>query len=184
MKSNFFRLNHLVAKKPISLQRRRSTLLFYQARSTEYLHSQLAACAAIGPSFMVGCSSIHRRNYAKMHDLSKYSLAQLRALEVQVIDELKTQHFLSISKAREQILHIARNAGLSEKQLRAIKVVKTPKQSNVQVKYRNPENPDQQWSGRGRQPVWIKTLLASGKSLEDVSVNKGCSTDQRVELNL
>jgi DNA-binding protein H-NS len=49
-----------------------------------------------------------------MHDLSKYSLAQLRALEVQVIDELKTQHFLSISKAREQILHIARNAGLPE----------------------------------------------------------------------
>jgi len=37
-----------------------------------------------------------------MRDLSKYSLAQLRALEVQVIDELKTKHFLSISKAREQ----------------------------------------------------------------------------------
>ena len=62
-----------------------------------------------------------------MHDLSKYSLAQLRALEVQVIDELKTQHFLSISKAREQILHIARSAGLSEKQLRAVKVPKAPK---------------------------------------------------------
>jgi DNA-binding protein H-NS len=102
-----------------------------------------------------------------MHDLSKYSLAQLRALEVQVIDELKTQHFLSISKAREQILHIARNAGLSEKQLRAVKVAKTPKQGIVQVKYRNPEDPNQQWSGRGRQPAWVKAWLASGKSLED-----------------
>jgi len=108
------------------------------------------------------------KHYAKMHDLSKYSLAQLRALKVQVIDELKTQQFLSISNAREQILHIARNAGLSEKQLRAIKVDKTPKQSSVRVTYRNPENPDQQWSGRGRQPAWIKALLASGKSLEDV----------------
>lgn len=102
-----------------------------------------------------------------MHDLSKYSLAQLRALEVQVIDELKTQHFLSISKAREQILHIARNAGLSEKQLRAIKVAKTSKQGNVYVKYRNPEDPKQQWSGRGRQPAWVKAWIASGKSLED-----------------
>ena len=102
-----------------------------------------------------------------MHDLSKYSLAQLRALEVQVIDELKTQHFLSISKAREQILHIARNAGLSEKQLRAIKVAKTPKQGNVQVKYRNPGDPNQQWSGRGRQPGWVKAWVASGRSIED-----------------
>lgn len=102
-----------------------------------------------------------------MHDLSKYSLAQLRALEVQVIDELKTQHFLSISKAREQILHIARSAGLSEKQLRAVKVLKAPKQGGVQVKYRNPEDPNQQWSGRGRQPAWVKAWVASGGSLED-----------------
>ena len=102
-----------------------------------------------------------------MLDLSKYSLAQLRALEVQVIDELKTQHFLSISKAREQILHIARNAGLTEKQLRAIKVAKTPKQGTAQVKYRNPEDSNQEWSGRGRQPAWVKALVASGKSLEE-----------------
>ena len=102
-----------------------------------------------------------------MHDLSKYSLAQLRALEVQIIDELKTRHYLSVSKAREQILHIARNAGLSEKQLRAIKVAKASKQGKGQVKYRNPENPNEQWSGRGRQPAWVKTWVASGKSLED-----------------
>ena len=102
-----------------------------------------------------------------MYDLTKRSLTQLRALEVQVIDELKTQHFLSISKAREQILHIARKAGLSEKQLRAIKVGKTPSKGNVQVKYRNPEDPTQQWSGRGRQPAWFKAWITSGRSLED-----------------
>jgi len=102
-----------------------------------------------------------------MQDLSKYSIAQLRALEVQVIEELKTQHFLSISKAREQILHIARNAGLSKKELRAIRAPKTPKQGTVKAKYRNPNDPTQQWSGRGRQPAWVKTWIESGKSLED-----------------
>lgn len=109
-----------------------------------------------------------------MHDLSKYSLAQLRALEVEVIDELKTRHFLSISKAREQILHIARNAGLSEKQLRAIKGPKTPAQGsvgNAQVKYRHPDDPSQQWSGRGRQPAWVKAWIASGKSIEDAKAS-------------
>jgi len=102
-----------------------------------------------------------------MQDLSKYSITQLRALEVQVIDELKTRHFLSISKAREQILHIAQSAGLSEKDLRAIKAPKTSKQSSVVVKYRNPADPTQQWSGRGRQPAWIKAWIASGKNIEE-----------------
>jgi len=102
-----------------------------------------------------------------MHDLSKYSIAQLRALEVQVIEELKTQHFLSISKAREQILHIARSAGMSEKELLALKPPKAPKGSTVAAKYRNPDDPAQQWTGRGRQPAWVKTWIESGKSLED-----------------
>jgi DNA-binding protein H-NS len=102
-----------------------------------------------------------------MQDLSKYSVAQLRALEVQVIEELKTQHFLSISNAREQILHIARSAGMSEKELLAIRTPKTPKQGTVKAKYRNPDNPAQQWSGRGRQPAWVKAWVESGKLLED-----------------
>ena len=105
-----------------------------------------------------------------MQDLSKYSIAQLRALEVQIIEEMKTQHFLSISKAREQILHIARSAGMSEKELLAIRAPKTPKQSTVKAKYCNPDNPTQQWSGRGRQPAWVKTWIESGKSLEDAKV--------------
>jgi len=84
-----------------------------------------------------------------------------------VIDELKTQHFLGISKAREQILHIARNAGLSEKQLRAIKVGKALKTGSMQVKYRNAEDPTQQWGGRGRQPAWVRAWVTSGKSLDD-----------------
>ena len=102
-----------------------------------------------------------------MQDLSKYSLAKLRALEAQVDEALRTHHFLSISKAREQILHIARNAGLSEKQLLSIKAPKATGQGDAKVKYCNPADPTQQWSGRGRQPAWVKAWLASGKSLED-----------------
>lgn len=106
-----------------------------------------------------------------MLDLTKYSITQLRALEVQVIEELKTRHYLSVSKAREQILHIARNAGISEKQLLAIKAPKTAGQGGAQVKYRHPDDPAQQWSGRGRQPAWVKAWLAAGKSLEDIKTS-------------
>ena len=105
-----------------------------------------------------------------MQDLSKYSIAQLRSLEVEVVDELKTRHFLSISKAREQILHIARSAGISVEDLLSTKAPKTPKQTTVAAKYRNPVDPAQQWSGRGRQPKWVKALIASGKSVEEAKV--------------
>jgi DNA-binding protein H-NS len=101
-----------------------------------------------------------------MQDLPKYSITQLRDFEIQVIEELKTRHFLSISNALEQILHIAQSAGLSEKDLRAIKAPKMSKQSTV-MKYRNPADLTQQWSGRGRQPAWVKAWIASGKNIEE-----------------
>lgn len=40
----------------------------------------------------------------------------------------------------------------------------------VHPKFRNAEPPHQTWSGRGRQPHWMRDLLARGKSLEDVRI--------------
>ena len=37
-------------------------------------------------------------------------------------------------------------------------------------KYANPEDPSQTWTGRGRQPNWVKAAMASGKSLDDMSI--------------
>lgn len=105
-----------------------------------------------------------------MQDLSTYSIAKLRALEVQVIDELKTRHFLSVSKAREQILHIAQSAGISVKELMAGKSAPKAKSAPASAKYRNPDDASQVWSGRGRQPNWIKAYTASGKSLDDAKI--------------
>lgn len=36
-----------------------------------------------------------------------------------------------------------------------------------EVRYANPADPSQTWSGRGRRPRWIQDALASGRSLED-----------------
>lgn len=105
-----------------------------------------------------------------MHDLSTYSLSKLRALEVQVIDELKTRHYLSVSKAREQILHIAQSAGISVKELMSGKSAPRAKSAPAGAKYRNPDDASQEWSGRGRQPNWIKAWTASGKSIEDTKI--------------
>ena len=36
----------------------------------------------------------------------------------------------------------------------------------VLPKYQNPKNPTQKWSGRGKQPHWVRTQLKAGKKLE------------------
>lgn len=105
-----------------------------------------------------------------MQDLSNHSLSQLRKLETQVAEELKKRQFLSISKAREQILHIAQNAGISVKELLSVKSSNATKGHPAPVKYRHPDDPTQQWSGRGRQPGWVKAWISSGKSLEKTKV--------------
>ncbi|WP_299297217.1 H-NS histone family protein [uncultured Tateyamaria sp.] len=39
-------------------------------------------------------------------------------------------------------------------------------------KYCHLENPAKTWTGRGRQPSWVKDALANGKSLEDLRIAK------------
>ena len=36
----------------------------------------------------------------------------------------------------------------------------------VHPKYQNPRNPTERWSGRGRQPHWVRAQLKAGKKLE------------------
>ncbi len=40
----------------------------------------------------------------------------------------------------------------------------------VAPKYRNPADPGQQWSGRGRQPVWFAAAIKAGKKEKDLLI--------------
>lgn len=105
-----------------------------------------------------------------MQDLSNFSLSQLRKLDAQVAEELKKRHFLGISQAREQILHIAQSAGISVDELISGKRPRFSKGQPIPAKYRHPKNPELQWSGRGRQPAWVKAWTASGKNLDEIKI--------------
>ncbi|WP_281966810.1 H-NS histone family protein [Roseovarius nanhaiticus] len=42
----------------------------------------------------------------------------------------------------------------------------------IAPKYMHPENPSLTWSGRGRQPLWIKEHLENGGDLDDYLIEK------------
>lgn len=44
------------------------------------------------------------------------------------------------------------------------------KRGPVAVKYRNPKDPSQTWTGRGRKPNWVNDALKKGQKIESFAV--------------
>ena len=42
--------------------------------------------------------------------------------------------------------------------------------AKVAPKYRNPDNPAETWTGRGRQPRWVQAALAARRTLSDLAI--------------
>lgn len=49
----------------------------------------------------------------------------------------------------------------------------------VLPKYQNPKIPSETWSGRGKQPRWLKAQLRAGKKLNDLLINRSSSQKRR-----
>lgn len=49
----------------------------------------------------------------------------------------------------------------------------------VLPKYKNPKNPSETWSGRGKQPRWLKAQLRAGKKLDDLLINRKSGQKRR-----
>lgn len=46
------------------------------------------------------------------------------------------------------------------------------RRSEIAPKYRNPDNPSEIWSGRGREPRWLQHQIAAGKTKEDFLIER------------
>lgn len=105
-------------------------------------------------------------------DLSEYNLSELKGLQHDIDKEIKSRQYQDLQKAREQILAIAQEAGVSVEKLLAAggKKPKGSKGQKVQARYQNPGDNRQTWTGRGRQPKWIAEGIAKGKTLDDFRI--------------
>lgn len=105
-------------------------------------------------------------------DLSSYNLSELKGLQHDIEKEIKSRQQGDLAKARQQILSIAQEAGLSVDELLATGTKKSSKGKGQKVKaqYQNPADDAQTWSGRGRQPKWIAEAIAGGKTLADFRI--------------
>ena len=99
-------------------------------------------------------------------DLDALELNELKALRKKVekaIDGFqmrKKQDALAAAEAA------ANEAGYSLSELLGTKLKTSGKGTINPPKYRHPENPQLTWTGRGRQPAWIKEAVEQGQDLE------------------
>ena len=97
-------------------------------------------------------------------DLSALSLSELKKLKKNVTKAIDSFATRQRQEALAALELKAKEMGFSLSEL-------TGKQKAARApnppKYRHPEDASMTWSGRGRQPTWIKEGFAAGKSLDD-----------------
>ena len=103
-------------------------------------------------------------------DLSNMSSSELRNLQDQIKRELKNREGADKQKAREQIFAIAQAVGVPLKDLLGTLPKSGKSGGKVEARYRNPADAAQKWTGRGRQPKWVKDWVDAGKSIDDLRI--------------
>jgi len=101
----------------------------------------------------------------KDSDLAKLSLDDLWCLHEQIILLLDRKLTQEVRKLQHRLDELGRKFGGDPNSIPQRRPY--PK---VEPKFRNPNDPSETWSGRGRQPRWVTELLVSGKTLDEFGI--------------
>lgn len=100
-------------------------------------------------------------------ELEKLTKDDLKKLQADVDKALKTVETRRKAEARAAIEAVAKEHGFTVEELMQSAPRKTSKSA---AKYRNPENPSQTWTGRGRKPNWILAAIDNGVDLSTLEI--------------
>ncbi len=118
-------------------------------------------------------------------DFSSMTPKALQKLIVEATREHKRKKKRApITQVRTKLARMAKNEGYTIAELfggaapAAPAATKTPRRKVTKIgttrkvppKYRNPDDHDQTWTGRGKAPLWFSALISSGKTREDLLI--------------
>ncbi|MHC1480184.1 H-NS histone family protein [Frateuria aurantia] len=76
-----------------------------------------------------------------------------------------------ISVLREKIVELIKSEGYSfDEVFGAARSKSSRGTGSVPPKFRNPANPEQTWTGRGKRPHWFSDALKAGKQPQDLAI--------------
>lgn len=107
-------------------------------------------------------------------DLNKLTLEELQQLIADAQAHIEVRREEAVAQARADIERIAASTGYSLQDLLGMGKSRARSSSSgrrtVEQKYRNPRDPSQSWSGRGKRPRWLQDELEHGGKLENFLV--------------
>jgi DNA-binding protein H-NS len=92
-------------------------------------------------------------------DLKSLSPKELKALIANAESHMQEARASQVQEVRKKIDALLSNAGLTLADVYSIRGSKGGKRGAVAPKYRNPEDPSQTWTGRGKRPLWFVAAL-------------------------
>lgn len=102
-------------------------------------------------------------------DLSLMSSRDLRALQAEIDATMAEAE----KRDRQAALDAAR-AAAAEYGFKLETLMSAPRRTQAggaPAKYRNPTDPTQTWSGRGRKPFWVHEALSAGYDITDLEIS-------------
>jgi DNA-binding protein H-NS len=97
-----------------------------------------------------------------MSSLDKMSYAQLAALCTRIDSLMVEKQSAERAALRQKMADMAKEHGLSLEE-----VLGKRRKGSVAIKYRDPKNPDNTWTGRGRMPRWMVAATKGSKAKKD-----------------
>ncbi len=92
-------------------------------------------------------------------DFTNYSLADLKEMLKELPAEIQRRELEARADTLAELERIAKERGYKLADLVASQKAESTKAKKiVPAKYRNPDNHDQTWTGRGRAPKWLKNV--------------------------
>jgi DNA-binding protein H-NS len=99
-----------------------------------------------------------------MPDITHLSVEELKRLQAEAESLIASKKDQEIEDAYQQILAVAEKVGMTVEQLLEFGA---SKRKSVEPRYRSKSNPDDTWTGRGKQPRWLVAELEKGAKLDD-----------------
>ncbi len=102
-------------------------------------------------------------------DLSQFAtVEELQKLARDIEAEIERRQEAERERLMAQVRDAATRYGMSLEQF--LRPPAKKRRTRPEPKYRNPNNPKQTWSGRGKQPDWVQDALAAGQTLPDLEI--------------
>lgn len=103
--------------------------------------------------------------HTAVESLDNLNFKGMLQLQQILMTKIKDAREREEAEAKAQIKAIAAAVGYSIEEIMTMGAERQP------GKYRNPDNSEQEWTGRGPRPKWVKDYLeGEGKKLEDLAI--------------